>query len=275
MLSRLLLPVLLAVSSLLMALPVRAEILIAPTRVTLDPGERSTELVVVNKGNEETAFRISVENRRMLLDGAMEAVETAQEGELFAREMVRFSPRRIILKPGERQIVRVSARFQAGMEPGEYRSHLRLQGAPLSAGRTLQSATNEDGEDLSIQLIAIRSITIPVILRVGELDADVDIQALELRPSSVEDETLLVARLNRTGSRSTYGDVKVYTPDQPEPVFFARGIAIYTPNTERDLVLPLPDAVRDRLKGQQVRIEYISSNPDAPGVIADFTTRLP
>lgn len=255
--------------------PASAELLIAPTRIVLDPTERSTELVVVNKGNEEAAFRISLENRRMNLDGSMDEVTEAIEGEMFAKDFIRFSPRRIVLEAGERQTVRVSARLDADMEPGEYRSHLRLQGAPLSAGRTLQSATATEGGDLSIQLIAIRSITIPVIMRVGQLDAEVQIESVEVRDTDAEDETLLVARLSRTGSRSTYGDIKIFTADQVEPVYFARGIALYTPNKERDLVLPIPTELTKALSGKDVRIEYVSSDPQAPGVIADLTTRLP
>lgn len=255
-----------------------AELLIAPTRIVLDPTERSTELVVVNKGGEEAAFRISLENRRMNLDGSMEEVsEDAEllEGENFAKDFIRFSPRRIVLEAGERQTVRVSARLEADMEPGEYRSHLRLQGAPLSAGRTLQSATSTESGDLSIQLIAIRSITIPVIMRVGQLDADVQIESVDIRDTDAEDETLLVARLTRTGNRSTYGDIKIFSSDQVEPVYFARGIALYTSNKERDLVLPIPTELTNSLSGKDIRIEYVSSDPQAPGVIADLTTRLP
>jgi hypothetical protein len=255
--------------------PASAELLIAPTRVVLDRSDRSTELVVVNKGAEEAAFRISVENRRMNLDGSMEKVTEAIDDELFAKDFIRYSPRRIVLKPGERQTVRVSARLNGDMEEGEYRSHLRLQGAPLSAGRTLQSATSTDSGDLSIQLIAIRSITIPVIMRLGQLDADVDIESIDIQENAAEDETLLVARMKRTGSRSTYGDIKIYAPDQVEPVYFARGIALYTPNTERDLILPLPSELRAALTGKDIRIEFVSSDPQAPGVIANLTTRLP
>ena len=255
--------------------PASAELLIAPTRVVLDRSDRSTELVVVNKGAEEAAFRISIENRRMNLDGSMEEVTEAIDDELFAKDFIRYSPRRIVLKPGERQTVRVSARLNGDMAEGEYRSHLRLQGAPLSAGRTLQSATSTDSGDLSIQLIAIRSITIPVIMRLGQLDADVDIESINLQENDAEDETLLVARMTRTGSRSTYGDIKIYAPDQVGPVYFARGIALYTPNTERDLILPLPSELRAALTGKDIRIEYVSSDPQAPGVIANLTTRLP
>lgn len=255
--------------------PASAELLIAPTRVVLDRSDRSTELVVVNKGAEEAAFRISIENRRMNLDGSMEEVTEAIDDELFAKDFIRYSPRRIVLKPGERQTVRVSARLNGDMAEGEYRSHLRLQGAPLSAGRTLQSATSTDSGDLSIQLIARLSITISVIMRLGQLDADVDIESINLQENDAEDETLLVARMTRTGSRSTYGDIKIYAPDQVEPVYFARGIALYTPNTERDLILPLPSELRAALTGKDIRIEYVSSDPQAPGVIANLTTRLP
>ncbi|MEM9939511.1 MAG: molecular chaperone [Pseudomonadota bacterium] len=251
-----------------------AEVLIAPTRVELDRAERSTELVVVNKGNEEAAFRVSIENRRMRLDGSMEAAETALADELFAKDFIRFSPRRIILEPGERQTIRVSAMLNSELEQGEYRSHLRLMAAPLSAGRTLESATESDGDALSIQLVAIRSITIPVIFRLGDLSAEVEIEDMDLRVSDNEGETVLVARLSRTGTRSTYGDLKIFVEGQPEPVYFARGIALYTPNTERDVMLPLPDAVRDRLAGKDIRIDYVSSDPSAPGTIASLATRL-
>ena len=251
-----------------------SEVLIAPTRVELDRSERSSELVVVNKGSEEAAFRVSVENRRMRLDGSMEPAETALADELFAKDFIRFSPRRIILEPGERQTIRVSAMLNAELEPGEYRSHLRLMAAPLSAGRTLESATQTESDSLSIQLVAIRSITIPIIFRLGELSAEVEIEEMDLRPSDNEGETVLVARLTRTGTRSTYGDIKIYVDGQKEPVYFARGIALYTPNTERDVMLPLPDAVRNSLAGKDIRIDYVSSDPAAPGTIASLATRL-
>lgn len=240
--------------------------------VCLQNGTRARYKVI---GTPRLYINISDPGSITVSDGSMEEVTEAIDDELFAKDFIRYSPRRIVLKPGERQTVRVSARLNGDMAEGEYRSHLRLQGAPLSAGRTLQSATSTDSGDLSIQLIAILSITIPVIMRLGQLDADVDIESINLQENDAEDETLLVARMTRTGSRSTYGDIKIYAPDQVEPVYFARGIALYTPNTERDLILPLPSELRAALTGKDIRIEYVSSDPQAPGVIANLTTRLP
>ena len=247
-----------------------AELLIAPTRVVLENGERSTELVLVNKGGEEAAYRISLENRRMILNGGLETVETAEDGELFADEIVRFSPRRAILEPGGRQTVRITART-TGLAPGEYRSHLRIMGAPTSAGRTLAEAGSPAGDGISIELIAIRSLTIPIIIRAGNLSAEVSIESAVTAPSDEEGEELLVLRLTRSGDRSTYGDIQIFVTGQKEPVYVARGIAIYTPNTERDVYLPVPSELTDLLRGKDVRIAYVSSNPENPQLISDIT----
>jgi hypothetical protein len=259
-------------ASTLLSAEASAELLIAPTRVVLEKGERSAELVLVNRSTEEAAYRISLENRRMLENGALEDATEAREGELFADGIVRYAPRRLALEPGGRQTVRVSA-STAGLEPGEYRSHLRVMAAPTSAGRRLDAAVDDaPGDGISIDLIAIRSLTIPVIVRVGELDAEVSLERAGLGASP--EQSTLVARLRRTGERSVYGDLQVYSDNAEEPVLTARGIAIYTPNTERDVVLPIPADLQQRLRGQRVRLAYVSSDPEAPGVIAETITIL-
>ncbi|MEM6899755.1 MAG: hypothetical protein AAF583_08300 [Pseudomonadota bacterium] len=265
-------------TSPLLNAPAESEVLIAPTRIVLERGERSAELVIVNKGDEEAAFRVSIENRRMLENGSLELAEDREEGELFAIDHVRYAPRRVILEPGGKQTIRVSANLANNLEPGEYRSHLRLMAVPTSAGRSLPSATDLDETALSIQLIAIRSLTIPIILRVGELNADVDIIDLRIdekeRQSDNGEEHLLVARLTRNGERSTYGDVEVFVDGQRDPIYFARGVAVYTPNSARDVILPLPNEVHDQLRGQPVRIAYVSSDAESREIYAEYRTVL-
>lgn len=251
------------------AAPAGAELMIAPTRILLGPTQRSAELVLVNKGAETAAFRIGVENRRMRRDGALEAAETAAPGELFAADRLRFSPRQLILEPGARQTIRVSADLPPELAPGEYRAHLRLMSAPAGAGATPPAAS--DDRSLSIQLIAIRSLTIPVLVRVGTLDAQVRVDAAAFQQ---EGEKLLVVRMTRSGTRSTYGDIRLTVEGERAPAWFVRGVAIYTPNTDRDVLLPLPAEVRAKLAGKAVRIDYVSTDPAAPGVIAGLTVRL-
>jgi hypothetical protein len=256
-------PLLAALAAVLVApVPAAAELLVAPTRVVLTPEARSTELVLVNKGTETAAFRIAIENRRMREDGSLEDAPTALPGELFADDKLRYSPRQLVLEPGARQVVRVMTSAPADLAPGEYRSHLRLMSAPVSAGAT--QVAGEPGADnsLSIELVAIRSITIPVILRVGALEASVTMDAAAFAKAAPDQ---LVVRLTRSGTRSTYGDVSFTPEGAKEPVWLVRGVAIYAPNTARDVIVPLPPEVRSQLAGKRVRIDYTSTDAGDPG----------
>lgn len=247
---------------------VYAEVMITPTRVLLENGQRSSELIIVNKGDEEAAFRLSIENRRMTVDGSLELAETAHEGEKFVKDFVRFSPRRVILRPGQRQTVRVSV-DTSDLPPGEYRSHLRVLSAPTSAGRQLQSMTASPTDDISIQLVAIRSLTIPVIARVGKLDAQVMLAAAELKENA-----RLEIDMQRSGSSSAYGNFYIYTEGEQDPVFYARGIALYTPNEQRVVKLPLPASVNQQLSGQKARIVYRYKNTSDVEVSTELNTVL-
>jgi hypothetical protein len=251
--------------------PAAAELMIAPTRVVLSGAERSTELILVNKGDEQTAYRIDVENRRMRADGALETAADTRPGELFAADMIRFSPRRVVLEPGARQSLRVSVTVPAGLAPGEYRSHLRLMSAPTSAGAAPAGAADANDGTLSIQLIAVRSITIPVIVRVGALDASASVDSAALTSKA---DNLMVIKLTRAGTRSTYGDLRLTIAGEVNPVYNVRGIAIYTPNTDRDVLLPLPADIKAKLVGREVQIDYVSSDPKAPGLIASRRFQL-
>lgn len=268
---------LLAACAAAMAAPVpaAAELLVAPTRVVLTPQARSSELVLVNKGTETAAFRIAIENRRMLPDGSLEDAGEAQPGEHFADDKLRYSPRQLVLEPGARQVVRVMASAPGELQPGEYRSHLRLMSAPLSAAAAQVAGEPGSDNSLSIELVAIRSITIPVILRVGKLEASVTMDAAAM---AKDDPGQLVIRLTRAGTRSTYGDVRFTVEGEKEPAWLVRGVAIYTPNTSREVIVPLPTEVRARLAGKRVKIDYLSTDAAEPAsagqLLASLTATL-
>ena len=267
------------VAALLAALaspaPAADELLVAPTPVVLSPDARSSELVLVNKGTETAAFRIAIENRRMREDGSLEDAAEPLPGEAFADDKLHYSPRQLVLEPGARQVVRIMASAPGALPPGEYRSHLRLMSAPVSAGSTQVAGEADTDNSLSIELVAIRSITIPVILRVGTLDASVTMDKAAMAEDAPDQ---LVVRLTRAGTRSTYGDVSLTVEGEKQPAWLVRGVAIYTPNTSRDVVMPLPPEEREALAGKRVRIEYISTDAavpaDAGKRLASLTTAL-
>jgi len=262
--------VVLGVSSLSPAL---ADILVAPTRVVLEDRDRAAELTIVNRGTERQVFRVMIENRRMRDDGSFEPALNAQPGEQFADTLVRFAPRRVTLEPGARQTIRVMARRPGTLPDGEYRSHLRLMSAPEDAGLSAAQASASQGDELSISLVPIRSITIPVIVRKGALAANMAISEARIVPPIVAggSEALLV-RLNRVGTRSAFGHLRVGQGGRDLAVL--RGVAVYVPNASRQVRIPLSPEQRAMLTQGTVEISYTAPDSRNPEIYARRSVTL-
>src|SRR5690554_3961692 len=106
----------------------QGDLLVAPTRVEID-GRGSAQVILSNIGTEEATYRVSLELRRMNAGGKLDEVapEDPSPAEEAAMEMDRFSPRRVVLPPGQPQTVRVSARPDPALPDGEYRAHMMFQ----------------------------------------------------------------------------------------------------------------------------------------------------
>jgi P pilus assembly chaperone PapD len=239
------------------------DLLVAPTRVVLD-GQRGTEVILNNIGSETATYRISLELRRMTRDGRLEEVgeEEANEIEQAAQAMIRYAPRRVTLPPNQPQAIRLGIRAPDGLKDGEYRAHLLFRAIPEARSVTEQKIP-EGG--FTIALTPIYGVTIPVIVRQGNLHATAAIAngRMERDP----DGQALTFELSRSGDRSTYGEIRVTKQGLNEPVMVARGIAVYPEVNQRKVVLPVPPEVAAQLKGP-VSVEYHEPANEGGGLIA-------
>ena len=209
------------------------ELMVHPTRVVFEGNTRTAQIDVINSGTETTTYRISVIRRRMTDTGEFVPVTEAAAGEKFADDMIRFSPRQVVLPPGGAQAVRLQLRKPAALEDGEYRAHLLFQALPPAGEPSAAAAANE----LEIRLTAVYSVSIPLIVRQGATSAEVAIRDVAVRDGAV------TFALDRKGTRSVYGDlvVKLRGARGPERVLArANGVAVYTPNASRRVRIPLP-----------------------------------
>jgi P pilus assembly chaperone PapD len=252
-----------AFGSLLPASPAVAQgdLLVAPTRIILD-GRRGTEVILSNIGSEEATYRIGLELRRMTTTGQLVDVETeaANDLEQAALSMIRYAPRRITLPPGQPQAVRISARPGADLPDGEYRVHMSFRAIPKPRPVT---ETPGESQGISIKLVPIYGVTIPIIVRHGRLQARVAIHDPKVVAGERGPE--LQIALSRSGASSTYGELRVTRPGSDEPVFLARGIAIYSELAERTVQFDLTPEQAAALKGQ-LRFEY-REMPEAGGAL--------
>jgi len=250
---------------------VGADLNISPKRVVFEPGERSATVYIFNQGDQPATYSVELVDRIMLPDGQIIAAAD-QPGATVdsAADLVQYTPRRITLQPRESQAIRVRARPGAG---GEHRTHLTVTALPSeSAGFTVEQAVQPGADEVAVQVVALFSVSVPVIVRDGPADARAAVEGL----SVLQGETGQVLSLDlvRLGASSVYGDVEVRLGEGPDaPLLTAvRGVAVY-PEIERRTVatlLPMP-----LTSGQTVTVTYRDDDARPGEVLATATLVAP
>lgn len=247
------------------AMPAQAgigDLLVAPTRIVLD-GRKGAEIILNNIGEEPATYRLSVEFRRMTADGGLEDVAVPTHEDELARDMIVYAPRRITLAPRQPQSIRISARPPAGLADGEYRIHLLFRAVPPANPVV---ATGQTTKGLSFALTPIYGVTIPVIVRLGNLQVKAGIAnvALEHR----DGKALVALDISRSGDRSTFGEVRVLKPGLKDPIAIQRNVAIYTELGTRKVEIPIEEAFAGDPSGP-VTVQYIERFDDGSNTIAE------
>ena len=246
----------LAAAALGVAMPAplsaQGDLLIAPTRLVLD-GRRGGEVMLSNIGSEEATYRVELELRRMTPEGDLERVEesSANVTERAAFEMIRYAPRRVTLPPGEPQSIRISARPGAELPDGEYRVHRSFAAVP-KVRPIAPAAEGAATEGFAIRLTPIYGITMPIIIRKGQLEVTAGLANPRLAETA--DGPEFVVDIVRSGTASVYGDVLVYRQGEGEPVFVARGIGVYPEIDNRHSAFGLTPEQAAMLRGP-IRVE--------------------
>lgn len=259
----------LALAGVVPAAQAAGDLLVAPTRVVLD-GRRGAEVILNNIGSEEATYRISLELRRMNDNGKLEDIlpEAANDKEKAALEIIRFAPRRVTLPPNQPQSIRVGMQAMETLPDGEYRAHMLFRAIPKTA-----DATEEGGpvSGLKINLIPVYGVTIPVIIRKGDLKATAAIANAMIARDN-EGQTLQFA-LSREGDRSVFGEVHVTRPGVSEPLLIAKGIAVYPELASRTVSLPLDTQAAAKMTGEVV-ISYYEAAEAGGALITQLRTVL-
>lgn len=235
----------------------QGNLLVTPRRIVFEGTQKIQELNLANTGRDTATYLISFIEIRMKEDGNFELINQPDSGQYFASNCLRFFPRSVTLAPNEAQIVKVQLTKTSQLEPGEYRSHFYFRAVPAEKPLGTPSTAN-DTSGISIQLIPVFGISIPVIVRRGETNANVNISDLEL----ITDEDMqprLNMILHRTGNKSVYGDLKVVfiSPQGKSiPVSEINGIAVYTPTPSRKISMPLQKVPGIDYKTGKLQVVY-------------------
>jgi P pilus assembly chaperone PapD len=253
----------------------QGDLLITPRRVVFEGNKQIEEITLANTGQETAFYSISFLQYHMTEDGSFEEITEPKPGQMFADPVLRYFPRSVELAPGESQVVRMQLRRLPNMEDGEYRSHLYFRAVPDEKPLGQEDELT-DSTAIGIRLIPIFGISIPVIVRIGDLPVSLSLSDLKLEKTE-DNRMVLQTTLSREGRKSVYGDLTadyVVPGAAPVNVGVVRGIAVYTPNNLRRFSLPLtvPEGI-DLSKGKLV-VRFSSSNEAKPEVFDEKELRL-
>lgn len=251
-------------------------LMLYPTRVVFEGRERAAHLDLINNGDRPMTYRLAFVQKRMNETGEFQEIDTPQPGEKFADGLIRYSPRQVTLMPGATQIIRLMVRKPADLEAGEYRSHMLFSQMPENTGSSVLAEANSE-KKMGVTLTPLIAVSIPIIVRHGNLQATVTLTNLELQPAEDEGPPLISLRLERSGDRSVFGDIIVtVTSDdgQVQRIGQANGVAVYTPNLLRRIRLPLEKMDLAQIHGI-LQVTYQETQEEGGKVLAQATMPLP
>jgi P pilus assembly chaperone PapD len=244
------------------------DLLVAPTRIVLD-GRKGAEVILNNIGDEPATYRVSVEFRRMTADGGLVDVTQPTVADKAAEDMIIYAPRRVTLAPHEPQSIRIAARPSQGLADGEYRVHLLFRAIPPATPVAPQS--DEPVKGVHFQLTPVYGVTIPVIVRLGNLSASAGISDVHL--DQKDGNHFVSLELSRAGERSTFGEVRVLKSGVKEPLAIQRAVAVYTEIGQRRVEIPVNADFKGELAGP-VTVQYVETSDDGAHVIAQTSAVL-
>jgi P pilus assembly chaperone PapD len=253
----------------------QGDLLITPKRLVFEGSVRSIDLNLANTGTDTATYAVSVVQIRMTEDGGFETITDPDPGQLFADPFLRFFPRSVTLGPNEAQVVKVQVTRANELTTGEYRSHFYFRAIPKAKplGEAVQVL---DTNVITVQLTPVYGITIPAIIRSGQLSARVTLSDLSL---AVDGEGSRSVKLvfNRTGNMSIYGDIAI---DHISPqgaitrVGIANGVAVYTPNATRRFQVNLFNVPGLNLTSGKLRVTYSAPSDVKPEKYAEAEVLL-
>jgi hypothetical protein len=134
---------------------------------------------------------------------------------------------------------------------------------PVTAAREVKG--------IAFELIPVYGVTIPVVIRMGNLQAKVGIANVKL--TQQEGKPAVALDLTRAGDRSVFGDVRVFKAGIKDPIAVQRGVAVYTEIGARHMVIPVNPDFAGNAAGP-VTVDFVETSDHGPLPLAETKTVL-
>lgn len=197
---------------------------ISTYRILLDDEKRNAEFIVSNSDLIEQDCKIILKHYHADDNGKILDYEGNKIPDNSAKPWLRYSPRKFVLTPKNKQTIRFTMRRKPNSRSDEYRSFVSVDCTPVRG-------SNQNAQLISFAPKIVH--TVPLIVRVGDVTAQVGISAI-----AVNNTGAISFQLMREGNRSIYGNVELIDNTTDEVVSSIRGTSVFVENDHRKLTLP-------------------------------------
>jgi P pilus assembly chaperone PapD len=238
---------------------------VSPTALYIDSRTRTGVMTLHNPGTlpEEISIGFAFGYPTSDASGqvSVQLLEQAPDGEPSATEWMRVFPRRLVLQPGQRQVIRVMVQPPADLPDGEYWARI------LISSRGGQPPIEQTDGDVSLQLNVETVLVMAANYRQGAVTTGAEVTAATVERA--ERELSLQVDLERTGNAALLGRLEAEVLDARGTVI-GRGwddVAVYR-TMRRRVPIELPEGSTGPLT---VRFRIIPERDDIPaGSILPF-----
>lgn len=253
-----------------------SSLLVSPTRITFEQRERVEEVVLVNTSQEVRRYKLEwVEKRQESTNSYTDLLDTEAADFSTASPFIRFSPRRVTLRPNESQTIKLLARRSSNMTEPEYRSHLKFTALPPEL--TDRKEPNVISSGMNMELMLLLSYTVPVILRTEKSNVAVNIADVEIHISADNSKhTEVVVALTRVGTTSAYGNLTLlHRTNSTEPfgaVGFTNGVNLFHEISKNTIVIPWTE--KPFVGVGEIKIVFEAANSKSSALYAEKIIKL-
>ncbi|HEU4558542.1 MAG TPA: hypothetical protein VFS20_11865 [Longimicrobium sp.] len=231
---------------------------VSPTALYIDSRSRTAVLTLYNPGSLPEEITIDFAYGYPQADSAGNvAVPTTKEppaGEPSAMAWLRAFPRRLLLQPGQRQVVRVLVEPPAGLADGEYWARI------LVSSRGGQPPIEQTQGDVRLQLNVTTTLVMAANYRVGDVRTGVNLATASARRTA--EGVQLQVDFTRGGNAAYLGRMRAELLDAGGNVVSTLydDIAVYR-TMRRRLTFPVPAGANGPFS---VRIHVNTEREDLP-----------
>ncbi len=251
-----------------------AAVSVSPVALYIDARTRTGTLTLFNNGTRpeeiEIAFAFGYPRSDSLGVVATALLDRAPDGEPSALGWLRAFPRRLVLAPGQRQVVRIMVQAPAGLPEGEY------WGRVLIKSRGGHPPIEQSQGSVNVQLDIETVMAIALSYRQGHVQTGVEVVGADAVRRG--DTAVATLDLRRTGNAAFVGRFRVEAVDASGKVVGKAEdyVAVYH-DLRRRVPVVLPAGMATRPLQMRVTLDTQRDDlpPDGPLPVAEVRRTFP